>query len=159
MANGYMNGIGGQHSEAAAIEAPAKRKVVRKKPRQTAPEGHWWDLTPKGMAGLVLGIFGTLLAAGWLIPPAKQSDVDDLKESQDRIAVQLQALSGDIKTLKVSVDGYREQVIRIVTEAETKDRLAPIVVNQPQLRRLPVAKREDKPKKQEGIFSGILSGN
>lgn len=154
MANGYMNGTGHETGNGALPVKP-KRQRAAPQPRPVVDPLH--GVSRLQIISVAAAIIGSLVAAGWLTLPAKQSDLDELKTAVKDLAIQVQATGARIDTLRTSVEGYREQVVRVMTLEEVRASAAPSAAPSPRPRKI-ITKRIEATKPEPTFFGGILSG-
>lgn len=125
MTTRYMNG-NGAHPAATEPTPPPKRQRQRAPraiavptPQQVQP---WWDFSKKQLVGWASAGLLTLIGAGWLALPAKQSEVvalgKDMKAGFDRIDAGFVAIGEKFRALDLKMDSLRSDLVRVQTIQE-----------------------------------------
>lgn len=82
----------------------------------------WWDLTRKQIIGWAFGCLVALIGAGWVIMPAKQSDVvalaKEMKSGFERIDAGFASIGDKFRALDMKMDGLRSDLVRVQTIQE-----------------------------------------
>ena len=158
MAAGYMNGGEGQHSAPSETRSEAR---LGKRRRRAAKAKHWsiWDVIPtQKVVSWFLLLAAALYGSGWLIGPAKQSDVDDLTKAVTRMETEIRAVGARVDTLRVSVEDYREQVVRVTARDEMRNSPSAAPLTRVVTKRVNPAAKAEKGGAAGG-FLGNLLGN
>ncbi len=112
--------MNGSESHQASSEPPKKRQRQSKKPIGDPEVGSaWYDLTPKKMLAAGLSLVFTLVGAGWLSLPAKQSDMtilaNEVKAGFAKMEDGFRSIGDKLRSVDERVESLHADMIRVQT--------------------------------------------
>lgn len=131
MTNSYMNGQAGTETGAGVGLVPMKRKRGRPRKTVAAPESRpvtaviareFWDMSKGKIVGWFSAAIMALVAGGWIMLPAKQSDLDALRtevrsgfaavnERLNGVSIQMDAANARLGEVRNAYEAIRGELM------------------------------------------------